>query len=80
MNHLEVLSREPEKIVVAQNALYHWACLGYDGDFYKMPKDIFAPAQVIVNDMLTGQMYHTGFIDLERLKKSFEVIEIINKK
>lgn len=51
-----------------------------DGDFYKMPKDIFAPAQVIVNDMLTGQMYHTGFIDLERLKKSFEVIEIINKK
>jgi methenyltetrahydromethanopterin cyclohydrolase len=30
--------------------------------------------------MVTGQMYHTGFIDLERLKKSFEVIEIINKK
>ncbi len=49
-------------------------------DFYKMPNDIFAPAQVIVNDMVTGQMYHTGFIDLERLKKSFEVIEIINKK
>lgn len=36
MNHLEVLSREPEKIVVAQNALYHWACLGYNGDFYEM--------------------------------------------
>jgi methenyltetrahydromethanopterin cyclohydrolase len=45
-----------------------------------MPKEVFAPAQVIVNDMVTGQMYHTGFIDLERLKKSFEVIEIINKK
>lgn len=49
-------------------------------DFYKMPQDIFAPAQVIINDMLTGAMYHTGFIDLERLKQSFEVIEIINKK
>ncbi len=49
-------------------------------DFYNMPKEVFAPAQVIVNDMVTGQMYHTGFIDLERLKKSFEVIEIINKK
>lgn len=51
-----------------------------DYDFYKMPKDVFAPAQVIVNDMLTGKMYHTGFIDLPRLKKSFQVIEIINKK
>lgn len=49
-------------------------------DFYKMPKDIFAPAQVIVNDMITGQMFHTGFIDLKRLKKSFEVKEIIYEK
>ncbi|OED30691.1 methenyltetrahydromethanopterin cyclohydrolase [Methanosphaera sp. WGK6] len=49
-------------------------------DFYKMPKDIFAPAQIIVNDMVTGQMFHTGYIDLERLKESFEVKEIINKK
>ena len=48
-------------------------------DFYKMPKDIFAPAQIIVNDMVTGKMYHTGYIDLDRLKKSFEVKEIINK-
>lgn len=51
-----------------------------DYDFYKMPKDVFAPAQVIVNDMLTGEMFHTGFIDLKRLKESFEVKEIINKK
>ncbi|MCD7781711.1 MAG: methenyltetrahydromethanopterin cyclohydrolase [Methanosphaera sp.] len=51
-----------------------------DYEFYNMPKDIFAPAQVIVNDMVTGQIFHTGFIDLERLKKSFEVKEIINKK
>ncbi len=49
-------------------------------DFYKIPKDLFAPAQIIVNDMVSGQMYHTGYIDLERLKKSFEVKEIINKK
>lgn len=51
-----------------------------DYDFYKMPKDVFAPAQIIVNDMVTGEMFHTGFIDLERLKESFEVKEIINKK
>ncbi|MBE6487207.1 MAG: methenyltetrahydromethanopterin cyclohydrolase [Methanosphaera stadtmanae] len=51
-----------------------------DCDFYKMPKDVFAPAQIIVNDMVTGEIFHTGFIDLERLKKSFEVKEIINKK
>ena len=49
-------------------------------DFYKMPKDIFAPAQVIVNDMVTGEMFHTGFIDLKRLKKSFEVKEFIFQK
>ncbi len=49
-------------------------------DFYKIPKDLFAPAQIIVNDMVSGKMYHTGYIDLERLKKSFEVTEIINKK
>lgn len=51
-----------------------------DCDFYKMPKDVFAPAQIIVNDMVTGEIFHTGFIDLERLKKSFEVKEIINRK
>ena len=45
-------------------------------DFYKMPKDVFAPAEVIVNDMVTGEMFHTGYIDLERLKKSFEVKEV----
>lgn len=49
-------------------------------DFYKMPKDVFAPAQIIINDMVSGQMFHTGYIDLERLKKSFEVKEIINRK
>lgn len=47
-----------------------------DGDFYKIPKEVFAPAQVIVNDMVTGEMFHTGSIDLERLKKSFEVKEV----
>ena len=30
--------------------------------------------------MITGQMFHTGFIDLKRLKKSFEVKEIIYEK
>jgi hypothetical protein len=26
--------------------------------------------------MVTGEMFHTGSIDLERLKKSFEVKEV----
>ena len=47
-----------------------------DRDFYKMPKEVFAPAEVIVNDMVTGEMFHTGYIDLKRLKESFEVKEV----
>lgn len=49
-----------------------------DFDFYKLPKDVFAPAEVIVNDMRTGEIFHTGFIDLKRLKESFEVKEFRN--
>ncbi|MDO5850878.1 MAG: methenyltetrahydromethanopterin cyclohydrolase [Methanobacteriaceae archaeon] len=50
-----------------------------DNDFYKIPSDIFAPAEVIVNDLTTGEIYRSGYIDLENLKKSFEVKEIRNK-
>lgn len=44
-----------------------------DFDFYKIDKGMFAPAEVVINDLRTGKMYNTGFINVELLKKSFEV-------
>lgn len=42
-------------------------------DFYKIDKGMFAPAEVIINDLRTGKVYNTGFINVDLLKKSFEV-------
>jgi len=44
-----------------------------DFDFYKIDKGMFAPAEVVINDLRTGKLYNTGFINMELLKKSFEV-------
>ncbi|MCC7554125.1 MAG: methenyltetrahydromethanopterin cyclohydrolase [Methanobacteriaceae archaeon] len=44
-----------------------------DFDFYKIDKGMFAPAEVVINDLRTGKLYNTGFINLDLLKKSFEV-------
>jgi methenyltetrahydromethanopterin cyclohydrolase len=40
-------------------------------DFYKIDKGMFAPAEVVINDMRTGETFRAGAVNVELLKKSF---------
>lgn len=42
-------------------------------DFYKIDKGMFAPAEVVINDLRTGEMFRAGHVNTELLKKSFGV-------
>jgi methenyltetrahydromethanopterin cyclohydrolase len=41
-------------------------------DFYKIDPGLFAPAEITINDVKTGKLYHAGKVDTELLRKSFE--------
>ena len=40
-------------------------------DFYKIDKGMFAPAEVVINDMRTGETFRAGGVNVELLMKSF---------
>ncbi len=40
-------------------------------DFYKIDKGMFAPAEVVINDLRTGEIFKTGYVNSELLQKSF---------
>lgn len=42
-----------------------------DYDFYKIDKGMFAPAEVVINDLRTGEMFREGYVNSELLMKSF---------
>lgn len=42
-------------------------------DFYKIDKGMFAPAEVVINDLTTGKMYKEGYVNADLLKKSFGI-------
>ena len=44
---------------------------GYD--FYKIDANIFAPAEVTVNDLDTGKTYHTGHLNAEVILESYGI-------
>ena len=44
-------------------------------DFYKIDKGMFAPAEVVINDLTTGKIYKEGYVNVDLLKKSFGLDE-----
>jgi methenyltetrahydromethanopterin cyclohydrolase len=40
-------------------------------DFYKIDKGMFAPAEVVINDLRTGEIFKAGSVNNELLMKSF---------
>ncbi|MCL2157377.1 MAG: methenyltetrahydromethanopterin cyclohydrolase [Methanobrevibacter sp.] len=40
-------------------------------DFYKIDKGMFAPAEVVINDLRTGEIFRAGYVNVDLLKKSF---------
>src|SRR3990170_295389 len=42
-------------------------------DFYKVDPDIFAPAVVVVNNLLTGKTFRAGTLDIDVLKSSLGI-------
>jgi methenyltetrahydromethanopterin cyclohydrolase len=47
---------------------------GYD--FYKIDVNIFAPAEITVNDLETGKTYHTGRLNGEVILESYEITSL----
>jgi methenyltetrahydromethanopterin cyclohydrolase len=45
----------------------------YDRDFYKMDPKLFSPAEVTINNVRTGSIFHAGSLNEEVLKKSLGV-------
>ena len=37
-------------------------------DFYKIDKGMFAPAEVVINDLTTGKIYKEGYVNVDLLK------------
>ncbi|MDR2623417.1 MAG: methenyltetrahydromethanopterin cyclohydrolase [Methanobrevibacter sp.] len=42
-----------------------------DFDFYQIDKGMFAPAEVVINDLRTGEIFKAGYVNSDLLKKSF---------
>ena len=42
-------------------------------DFGSIDKGIFAPAEVVINDLRTGEVFKAGYVNVDLLKKSFGV-------
>lgn len=42
-------------------------------DFYKIDKGMFAPAEVVINDLRTGEIFRAGKMNMELIMKSFGV-------
>ncbi|CAD7769413.1 Methenyltetrahydromethanopterin cyclohydrolase [Candidatus Methanoperedenaceae archaeon GB50] len=47
---------------------------GYD--FYKIDVNIFAPAEITVNDLETGKTYHSGYLNGEVILESYEITSL----
>ncbi len=79
-----VESEEGDDIEAVAKALPSSAADGYgkpffdvfkeaEFDFYKIDKGMFAPAEVVINDLTTGKLYREGFVNQDLLKKSFGI-------
>jgi methenyltetrahydromethanopterin cyclohydrolase len=42
----------------------------YDGQFYKIDKMLFSPAEVTINNLLTGRLVRRGRVNVEVLQAS----------
>ena len=42
-------------------------------DFYKIDRGLFAPAQVVIANMRTGNTFENGEINVQLLKESFDL-------
>jgi methenyltetrahydromethanopterin cyclohydrolase len=42
-------------------------------DFFNIDSGMFAPAEVVINDLRTGELFKSGFVNIDLLKKSFGV-------
>ncbi len=43
----------------------------YDNDFYKIDPLLFSPAEIFINELTSGRVFHAGKVNPEILKKTF---------
>jgi methenyltetrahydromethanopterin cyclohydrolase len=71
-NLQELIAKVPSSSSKDYGKPFHQIFKAAGYDFYKIDPGLFAPAEIVINDVRTGKLFHAGRVDLELLKKSFE--------
>jgi methenyltetrahydromethanopterin cyclohydrolase len=71
-NLSEIVERVPSSSSKDYGKPFHQIFKATGYDFYKIDPGLFAPAEITVNDLKTGKLFHAGKADTELLKKSLE--------
>ena len=71
----EIIQRAPSKASKSYGKPFIEIFEEAHNDFYKIDADLFAPAIVTITDAKTGKTFKNGEINVEMLKKSFEICE-----
>lgn len=71
-NLSEIVERVPSSSSKDYGKPFHQIFKAAGYDFYKIDPELFAPAEITVNDLKTGKLFHAGKVDAELLKKSLE--------
>ncbi|WXG43283.1 MAG: methenyltetrahydromethanopterin cyclohydrolase [Promethearchaeati archaeon SRVP18_Atabeyarchaeia-1] len=68
----DIINKVPSSSSKDYGRPFHQTFKAAGYDFYKIDPGLFAPAEITINDLKTGKLYHAGRVDVELLKKSFE--------
>jgi methenyltetrahydromethanopterin cyclohydrolase len=68
----EIVARVPSSSSKDYGKPFHQIFKAAGYDFYKVDPGLFAPAEITINDLKTGKLFHAGQIDADLLRKSFE--------
>ncbi len=71
----EIIQRAPSKASKSYGKPFIEIFGEAHNDFYKIDPDLFAPAIITITDTKTGKTFKNGEINVEMLKKSFEICE-----
>jgi methenyltetrahydromethanopterin cyclohydrolase len=71
----EIMEKAPSKASKSYGKPFIEIFKEAHNDFYKIDPDLFAPAIITINDVKTGKTFKSGEINVEMLKKSFEICE-----
>ena len=71
----EVVDRVPSSTSSQYGTPFYDLFKSFDFDFYKVDPLLFSPAEVTLNHIESGKVYHAGEVNQEVIRKSFESVK-----